>query len=235
MTEAGSAKPRRGLAIASLVLGILGLPTLGLVGVGALIGIVLGVVALVNASREPAQYGGRGMAIAGIALSVLGVTLMPMLLGIVAAIAIPSFLRARVSANEAAAIGDVRTVISAQAHYQTINGGYFGPIECLAAPARCVPSYSGPPLLPADLAAAVSRQGYKRTFHAGPVAGGTLPAGVSPSSLTSFAYVAVPVTPARTGVRSFCGDATGRICYERDGSEIRVVGGVCPDDCEPLR
>jgi type II secretory pathway pseudopilin PulG len=235
VTEAGSAKPRRGLAIASLVLGILGLPTIGLVGVGALIGIVLGVVALVNASREPARYGGKGMAIAGIALSVVAVTVMPMVLGIVAAIAIPSFLRARVSANEAAAIGDVRTVISAQAHYQTINGGYFGPIECLAAPGRCVPSYSGPPLLPADLAAAVSKQGYRRTFHAGPVAGGTLPAGVSPSSLTSFAYVAVPVTAAQTGVRSFCGDATGRICYEKHGSEIRVVGGVCPDDCESLR
>lgn len=235
MTEAGSAKPRRGLAIASLVLGILGLPTIGLAGVGALIGIVLGVVALVNASREPARYGGKGMAIAGIALSVVAVTVMPLVLGIVAAIAIPSFLRARVAANESAAIGDIRAVISAQAQYQTINGGYFGPMECLAAPGRCVPSYSGSPLLPADLAAAVSKQGYKRTFHAGPVAGGTLPAGVSPSSLTSFAYVAVPVTAAQTGVRSFCGDATGRICYERDGSEIRVVGGVCPADCEPLR
>src|SRR6266540_1950896 len=39
------------------------------------------------------------------------------IIGIIAAIAIPSLLRARVSANEAAAIGDTRTVISAEAAY----------------------------------------------------------------------------------------------------------------------
>src|SRR5687767_6068788 len=92
--------PRRGLAIASLVLGILGLPTLGLVGVGALAGIVLGIVALVKASRAPGEYGGRGLAVAGIALSTISIVVMPFVLGIVAAIAIPSLLRARISANE---------------------------------------------------------------------------------------------------------------------------------------
>jgi prepilin-type N-terminal cleavage/methylation domain-containing protein len=35
------------------------------------------------------------------------------IIGIIAAIAIPSLLRARVSANESATIGDIRTVISA--------------------------------------------------------------------------------------------------------------------------
>ena len=235
MTEAGSAKPRRGLAITSLVLGILAVPTFGLAIVGALIGIVVGVIALVKASREPLVYGGKGMAIAGIALSVLAVTLMPVVLGIVAAIAIPSFLRARVSANEAAAVGDIRAVIAAQARYQTINGGYFGPFECLAEPARCVPSYTGPALLPVEVPGVGPKQGYFRTFHAGPAAAGAVTAGVSPSSVTSFAYVAVPVTPNQTGVRSFCGDATGRVCHKRDGSEIEVVSGVCPDDCESLR
>src|SRR5207244_1018098 len=38
-------------------------------------------------------------------------------IGAMAAIAIPSLLRARVSANEAAAIGDTRTIISAEAAY----------------------------------------------------------------------------------------------------------------------
>ncbi|HXY38472.1 MAG TPA: prepilin-type N-terminal cleavage/methylation domain-containing protein, partial [Vicinamibacteria bacterium] len=41
------------------------------------------------------------------------------IIGIIAAIAIPSLLRARISANEAATIGDTRTVISAQAAYQS--------------------------------------------------------------------------------------------------------------------
>ena len=234
MTETPVAKPRRGLAITSLVLGILGLPTLGLVGIGALAGIALGVIALVNASRHPAEYAGRGFAIAGIALSVLSVSVMPFVLGIVAAIAIPSLLRARVAANEAAAIGDIRTVISAEAEYQTANGGYYGPLECLAAPRNCLPSYAGPSLLDASLLEAGARRGYVRSFHGDAALG--LPAGVSSSSLRSFAYVAVPEDQGRTGVRSFCGDATGRICTIVDGSVPTVVGGLCPSGgCQDLR
>src|SRR6185295_14038416 len=109
MSDAGLHPPRRGLAIASLVLGILGLPTIGLLGVGAMVGIILGVIALVKASRAPAEYGGRGMAVAGIALAVVSILLTPFI-GIIAAIAIPSLLRARISANESAAIGDIRAV-----------------------------------------------------------------------------------------------------------------------------
>ena len=57
------------------------------------------------------------------------------IIGIIAAIAIPSLLRARVSANESATIGDIRTVISAQAAYQSANGGWYASdIVCLNAP-----------------------------------------------------------------------------------------------------
>jgi len=57
---------RKGLAIASLVLGIIGLVTFGLFGVGALIGLVLGGVAIWKATKQPAEYGGRGIAIGGV-------------------------------------------------------------------------------------------------------------------------------------------------------------------------
>ena len=54
------------------------------------------------------------------------------IIGIIAAIAIPSLLRARVSANESATIGDIRTVISAQAAFQSANGGWYtGTFTCL--------------------------------------------------------------------------------------------------------
>jgi type II secretory pathway pseudopilin PulG len=235
MNQAFAPAPRRGLAIASLVLGILGLFTLGIVGVGALLGIVLGVVALVKAGREPAVYGGKGMAVAGIALCVLSVVVMPFILGIVAAIAIPSFLRARVSANEAATIADIRAVISAQAAYQTSNSGFYDRLECLAAPTSCLPSYTGAPPLSAELAQAQVKNGYRRTFHAQPMEPGLLPPTVSRSSLSRYAYVAVPETRNQSGVRSFCGDATGRICYEPDGSDIEVEDGLCPSDCADLR
>ena len=64
------------------------------------------------------------------------------IIGIIAAIAIPSLLRARVSANESATIGDIRTVISAQAAYQSANGGYYdGNLTCLNGPGSCIPNY----------------------------------------------------------------------------------------------
>ena len=58
----------RGLAIASLVLGVVGLPTGGLCIVGAVAGIGLGIAALVRAS-SPAD--GRDLAWAGLATNAL--------------------------------------------------------------------------------------------------------------------------------------------------------------------
>ncbi len=48
---------KKGLAIFSLVLGILSFLTFGLVGIGAILGIILAVVAMVRAKREPWKYG----------------------------------------------------------------------------------------------------------------------------------------------------------------------------------
>lgn len=217
--------PRRGLAIGSLILGILSIPTFGCLIVGAVAGVVLGIVALMRANREPHVHGGKGMAIAGIATSALSL-LIVIPLGILAAIAIPSLLRARVSANEAATIGDVRTMISAEAAYQSVSGGYYGPPRCLAAPTACLPAYSGPTLLHPDLASATVKNGYRRTFHPGPGAS---------DNLESFAYTAVPVEPGKTGNRAFCGDSSGRVCAVKSG-EIDAAAGACPPspDCPDL-
>ena len=56
------------------------------------------------------------------------------IIGIIAAIAIPSLLRARVSANESATQGDVRTWISAEAAYEgaSSNNGYAAVASCLS-------------------------------------------------------------------------------------------------------
>ena len=221
--------PRRGMAIASLVLGILSIPTFGCLIVGAVAGVVLGIVALTRANREPQLYGGKGLAIAGIATSALSM-LIVIPLGIIAAIAIPSLLRARVSANEAATIGDIRTVISAEAAYQSVSGGFYGPPPCLATPTACVPAYSGPTFLDPALASATVKSGYRRTFHPGPAASVTASAPGSPfatGSLEGFAYTAVPVEPGKTGARSFCGDASGRVCAVRTGA-IDASAGACP-------
>ena len=219
---------RQGMAITSLVFGVLGLPTLGCLGVGALLGVVLGIVALTRANREPDVYGGKGFAIGGIVASALSLLIAIPLAGIVAAIAIPSLLRARISANEAQAIGDVRTVISAEAAYQSANGGYYGPPECLARPVECIPSYGGPTFLDSALATATVKNGYRRTFYPGPVpAAGANGSAPPPRALETWSYVATPMQSGQTGTRSFCGDASGRVCAVRSGT-IDASGGECP-------
>ena len=94
------------------------------------------------------------------------------IIGIIAAIAIPSLLRARVSANEAATIGDIRTVISSQAAYQSANGGWYeGTFTCLNAPmlGTCIPNYptNAPTFLDSQLASMLSKSGYDRSFLGG--------------------------------------------------------------------
>jgi protein TonB len=66
-------RQKKTLAIASLVIGLISLPTAGLLFIGALAGVILGVVALAQAQRRPDAHGGRELALAGIAASALSV------------------------------------------------------------------------------------------------------------------------------------------------------------------
>jgi type II secretory pathway pseudopilin PulG len=169
-------------------------------------------------------------------LIVVGVLLVGCVgVGIIAAIAIPSLLRARVSANESMAIGDIRTVISAEAAYQSANAGYYDTLECLGTPGSCIPGYNGPTFIDPMLASGLDKGGYKRTFHPGAAPTEEGGSQRSPSSISSFAYTAVPVQRNQTGVRGFCGDSSGRICYTLDGSEPPVVDGECSQTCQMLR
>ena len=149
--------------------------------------------------------------------------------GVLAAIAIPSLLRARVSANEAAAIGDVRTVISAQAAYSSANRGRYGELRCLEEPKGCAPGYTGPAFLDASLASLSDKSGYKRAFFPGK------PSKPGARTYAAFAYTATPVEPGKTGVRSFCGDSTGIVCADPKGAAIQPDAGACPSTCAPLQ
>jgi len=161
------------------------------------------------------------------------------IIGIIAAIAIPSLLRARVSANEAATIGDTRTLISSQAAYQSANGGFYdGKLKCLSAPsAGCIPSYptNAPTFIDSQLASLQAKSGYNRVFL-GDSAPLSVPVASSGSSVSVYRYDATPVNIGQTGVRGFGADSSGRICYTNDGSAIAgAANGVLPSDCQDLR
>ena len=185
-------------------------------------------------SRHPLAYVfalfvPRAMVGAGLA----SMLMMVAIIGIIAAIAIPSLLRARVSANEAATIGDIRTVISAEAAFESWAENYGTP-ECLASPTEpgCLVGYPAgqPTFLDAVLAGSPLKSGYRRTF----VRGIAKPTRANPQGFASYCYGAVPVQSGQTGVRSFAGDQTGRICFDGSGEDI-CAGGFLPDDCSLLR
>jgi prepilin-type N-terminal cleavage/methylation domain-containing protein len=161
------------------------------------------------------------------------------IIGIIAAIAIPSLLRARVSANESAAIGDIRTVISAESAYQSSNAGFYDTLLCLGTPSvGCIPSYptTAPTFLDPNLASsngAITKQGYSRLFDdMGVVA--PLPPNASPTSTADFIYAATPTTVGQTGVRGFAGGGSGVICWEADGDDPATGVAPLPVTCTPI-
>jgi len=152
------------------------------------------------------------------------------IIGIIAAIAIPSLLRARVSANESAAIGDTRTVISGEAAYQSANSGFYGTLTCLATPGTCITSYTGPTFLDASIAGSqsVTKQGYTRTWTQSTNSNGNT------GSVDVFCYQSTPSVAGKTGVRSFGGDSSGVIgqtnlstaaCCDATGN---LISTTCP-------
>ncbi len=113
---------------------------------------------------------------------------------LLAAIAIPNLLRARLNANEASAIASMRAIASAAITYRAANPGFPGDLSVLS---NAVPSY-----VDAFLGSG-TKQGY--TYN---VTGTT----------NWFNATAVPVTQNATGVRSFYVDVTGIIRSSSDGT-----------------
>jgi prepilin-type N-terminal cleavage/methylation domain-containing protein len=159
------------------------------------------------------------------------------IIGIIAAIAIPSLLRARVSANESATIGDIRTVISAQAAYQSANGGWYDDqLTCLTDPSNaCIPNYptNSPTFLDSQLTSLLPKSGYSRSFGGGAPPSPINAAISSPSSNTSYVYWATPTSAGQTGVRGFAGDSSGILCFSPDGQPATVVGSISLDTSLP--
>jgi hypothetical protein len=144
----------------------------------------------------------------------LGSCLVAAFLCFVAMVAVLQWLKDPRHANEARAIGDIRTVISAQAVWQSVNGGYYeGNLSCLASPVDCIPNYpaNAPTFLDSALASQQPKDGYARAFGVG-----SRPKKIdrrvhSPSSVTTWTYAARPVERGKTGYRSFFADETGVI------------------------
>jgi type IV pilus assembly protein PilA len=127
--------------------------------------------------------------------SLLELLIVVAIILIIAAIAIPNMLRARTSANDAAAISTVRTITTAEVAYLTSypSVGYAAQLSDLGAGGAtpCVASSASACLIDDSLATASSAPGKGGYVY------------TATGSLGTFLVTAVPVSNAG-GARSFC-------------------------------
>ena len=130
---------------------------------------------------------------------------------IIAAIAIPGLMKARISANQASAVESMRTIMTANSAYQTSFGGYAPSIVALGGPnpAACVAGVSPTSTqfcfldttLAAATTAATAKSGYVFTYAV---------AGANSESYTLNADAAVQ---GQTGDNHYFADQTQVIRY----------------------
>jgi prepilin-type N-terminal cleavage/methylation domain-containing protein len=138
---------------------------------------------------------------------------------IIAAIAIPNLLRARMAANESSAVSSIRTINTSEVSYDTTypTVGFAPNLVSLggAVGVACVPSSTTACLLDAVLAndgnpAGSGKSGYLFTTGVGTVAGGVN---------VGYTVKGAPITINQTGIRAFCSE---------EDAVVRVdPAGVC--------
>ena len=116
-------QPRKGLAVTSLVLGIISIPTLGLLVVGAITSLVLGSIALKRIKKEPASHGGKGMAIAGIITSAFSL-LITAVFCLLTAIAVPKFYENIRHARETIALNSLKAIHNNEMQFNSMNSRF---------------------------------------------------------------------------------------------------------------
>ena len=151
------------------------------------------------------------------------------IIGIIAAIAVPGLLRARMSGNEASAIGSLRAINSGQASYSSscAAGGYAIKLEDLV----LAPSGSSQGFISPDLNVnGVTKSGYTVTLAKDGAPGvqdiGTAlstcnGSSVNPSS--SYFAKADPATPGGTGTRYFGTDTRGTIFFSTSATVANPI------------
>ncbi len=158
------------------------------------------------------------------------------IIGVLVAVALPSFVRSRMLANEAAVKSELREMYSAQTAIHVDKGAYFAPV-CLAVMAPCgsqppgCPCIGDTPYLSPALAFALGpdkpRAGYVRQFTPAPAPGPN-------PGVPGFCYQARPTVFGQTGTRSFGIDARGFIGMSESAVDCCGAGFLVNPLCAPM-
>jgi len=210
------AEETSGKALASMITGIFGL----LFFFPAIAAIILGHMSRSEIRKSNGRLKGNGMATAGLVMGYGMIAMIPFIL-IIAAIAIPNLLRARISANEASAVASLRTLNTAELSYQSEypKVGFACNIPALGGHGPSAPSAEHAQLID-DRLASLRKNGYDfemRNCVYDAVDG------------NKYQVVAYPTARNQSGVRAFCSDQTGVIKFDVSGS-----AEDCLSDGQPL-
>lgn len=134
---------------------------------------------------------------------------------IIAAIAIPNLLRARMAANESSAVGSIRTLNTAEITYNSTYPtiGFAQTLAALGSPsgAACTPTSTQACLIDSVLTAGV-KSGYDFAIpQAGAQAGGIY---------VQYQVTGWAITENQTGIRSFCAVEDAVVRVKTTGGEI---------------
>ena len=165
--------------------------------------------------------------------SLIELLLVVAIILIIAAIAIPSFMRSRMAANESAAVSYLRAINSASVTYSTTYGNGFPPsLLALGPPAAPPATCDNSELIDGVLAGGV-KAGYN--FGYNPLAPrAAAPVGCAAPGGDGFVSQTDPVSVGGTGQRSFCVDHSGIIRFDGTGA-VFGLGAVCPAAATPLQ
>ena len=142
---------------------------------------------------------------------------------IIAAIAIPGILNAKMAANETSAVGSLRAINVAQVSYQSTypTKGFAISLTTLGGPDVCTPTAESACLIDPDLTTGI-KAGY--TFATSPITAGN-------QASVSYVTGAAPLSFKHTGIRRFC--STEKNLIRRDpnpeGSTTPPSVEECPN------
>jgi type IV pilus assembly protein PilA len=133
---------------------------------------------------------------------------------IIAAIAIPNLLRARMAANEASAVGSLRTINTAAVTYSSTYGaGFPASLAVLGGTGSTADCTAGALLIDNVLSSGV-KSGYTFTY----TQSGTAQTVGSCTGYPTYSVIGVPTVTGQTGQRSFYTDQSGVIRFDVTGS-----------------
>ena len=146
------------------------------------------------------------------------------MIAVLATIAFPILLRARISSNEGVAVASLRTIHSAQAAFASTcgSGGYAQSLEDLSLPA--IGSSVGFIQAPYTVTDVVQNGYYASLMPANGASVVLVKAstcnGSSADAMSAFVAERHPLSVSETGVRSFAIDTQGTLYMRQDGVEI---------------